>query len=449
MNMRKKVVAALDAALAVGGSEAVSALIAAQKIMLNEQDCYGNSLLHMAAAERRSALMHCLMQLDIDATLKNKRGETVLHVLAYGVSAREHIYHETALMARLMRQVGDVNLKDGAGRTPIEVALQQKKISELYVEQLIKAGARVADLDKAVQVFLLQFAVRYMSPESCAVIIRSASSGVIDALGVEGKSALHVAAERKNERVVVTLLVAGALLTVPGDRGESALEALGRCFSRGCVDALLAGVIDEAALIVKKVPFATSALHAAAHLGNCALVRLLVKRGADVNARDGAGKAAWHVAAQCGHKELVYELAALGADTIIKSGECDVLRGGMPVDVEMIRLIAGLKQCIDAVRRQLDRFVDGGLFMSIVDRRMCGAQVSLAEKMIAVLLRRQAVADLVLTADELLVAADDKFIKHVDAFVLKCADARLAFLRKPSADADVCGGGGAGVRRSV
>ena len=55
-------------------------------------------------------------------------------------------------------------------------------------------------------------------------------------------------------------------------------------------------------------------LHEAARKGNVEIVKMLLKEGADVNARDKYGRTALYVAAWRGHVEIVKMLLKEGAD---------------------------------------------------------------------------------------------------------------------------------------
>jgi ankyrin repeat protein len=57
-----------------------------------------------------------------------------------------------------------------------------------------------------------------------------------------------------------------------------------------------------------------NALHAAVYNGNQDIVRLLVERGADVNAQGGKYGNAARAAQSCGHSNIVDYLVGKGAD---------------------------------------------------------------------------------------------------------------------------------------
>ena len=61
-------------------------------------------------------------------------------------------------------------------------------------------------------------------------------------------------------------------------------------------------------------------LHEAARHGHAELVRLLLERGARVNARSGTGRTALHLAAEEGHADVVRVLVDSGADVSIRDG---------------------------------------------------------------------------------------------------------------------------------
>jgi len=70
-------------------------------------------------------------------------------------------------------------------------------------------------------------------------------------------------------------------------------------------------------LTVRNKPYESTLLHAAAHAGHLAAVDLLLRLGADVNAREkGDNTYAMHWAAAGGHLDIVRRLADAGGDVV-------------------------------------------------------------------------------------------------------------------------------------
>lgn len=79
-------------------------------------------------------------------------------------------------------------------------------------------------------------------------------------------------------------------------------------------------------------------LHKAAHEGDAVTLQGLLDEGADIEARDGAGRTALHVAAFASHEHIVEMLAAAGADLdALENAAYDIVTiAAVANDLEMV-----------------------------------------------------------------------------------------------------------------
>jgi ankyrin repeat protein len=97
-------------------------------------------------------------------------------------------------------------------------------------------------------------------------------------------------------------------------------------------------------------------LHRAAQDGDVQAIRQLVAKGADVNARDGAGRTPAHVAAFASNDDALRALAAAGADmNALEDGVYDVLTiAAVANDPQMVSLALDLGNRPDLVTSVYD-----------------------------------------------------------------------------------------------
>jgi hypothetical protein len=108
----------------------------------------------------------------------------------------------------------------------------------------------------------------------------------------------------------------------------------------------------------------------AAQLGHAAVVRLLVQRGADVNARNFCGISALEAAAEGGHEEIVSFLLSRGADTGTAFGGLSALQlASIGRDAGTVRVL---------LKHMMERRGDGEPFVPQMPRRAGSVEVGRA-----------------------------------------------------------------------
>jgi ankyrin repeat protein len=158
---------------------------------------------------------------------------------------------------------------------------------------------------------------------------------LVGAVDEHRKTALHLAAEHDHADVAEVLLQAGADLEAVTAWGVTPLQWAGVLGSRRAAEVLLtrgacltlpaaAGLGLQYALDVVWDPAALDeAFVLACRNGHTDVARVLLARGADVNARGFFAATGLHWAAINGHEETVRFLLAAGADPALRDEEFD------------------------------------------------------------------------------------------------------------------------------
>ena len=137
----------------------------------------------------------------------------------------------------------------------------------------------------------------------------AAREGINAGHGEEMYTALHVAASSGHNRVVSTLLAAGAALEAENKGGWRALHIAAQNGHARTVEALLAA----GAALEAEAKDGVRALHFAAMDGHAPAVESLVEAGAELEAETKHGWRALHFTAQNGHALIVEEAWLAGA----------------------------------------------------------------------------------------------------------------------------------------
>lgn len=156
-------------------------------------------------------------------------------------------------------------------------------------------------------------AIEQKLPEMCRLLIeRGARMDVRDA---SGQTPLHWAARTCDPDVLRILLDAGADIDAPGQsRGTPLMSVVNNTLikkevHRACTRLLL----DRGANVNARAEHGTTALMMAAERGHGALVEMLLEAGAEIDATDDNGRTALAAAGFAGHAEVVALLKSYGA----------------------------------------------------------------------------------------------------------------------------------------
>jgi ankyrin repeat protein/mono/diheme cytochrome c family protein len=267
----------------------VKSMLAADKALANAGDGVGSTALMHAAASGTVAIMQALVDAGADVNAKNSRAATALHWAAA----------DDAKVKLLLLNGAAVNAKTVEGRTPLYAAATMPG-GAASIRHLLEAGADVnaATLVGATALFP---AVNASAEATKLLLDKGADPNRATLSGVTPIMFTLDAA-------VVELLVArGADVRARSKVGETAL-----------MDAAARGDLAAATLLVERGADVNAVDHRgytplifAAHYDRDAveLVRLLLSRGADINAR-AEGETALSLAARRGETEVTKILRA-------------------------------------------------------------------------------------------------------------------------------------------
>jgi ankyrin repeat protein len=190
------------------------------------------------------------------------------------------------------------------GKTPLMQAAQRADLPA--VRALMKAGAEVNARNKTGGTALMYAA---LSGDASTVRLLLQNGADINAAATNGWTALMIAAVEDYESVVQALVESGADVNQVDVYGWTPLMRAIYEQRGSAAKALLA---VPALKINAQNEYGATALHYAATVGDVDLVRLLLKRGANVRARDTAGHTPAMRATENGHPELLTLLKSAG-----------------------------------------------------------------------------------------------------------------------------------------
>ena len=298
------------------------------KRLINAKDSLGFTPLHWAAQRGNRKVLIVLLQHGANSRALDDHGKSPLY---WAVKKGQEKIAKILLAVKSV----DINDTDLWGMTALHVAARSGQLD--IAQDLVKAGAQVNAQDIDGKTPLYWASARNHLDVVQYLLSKKADAKIKDA---DKRTPLHVAA-RYGYTGVVKFLVQKAKLNV---NAEDPLKETPVCWAVrngyvGTVQALIAFGADLKYLSKGGVHI----FHAVAAKGDADMIKLLAKKGYNVNVEDADGKTALHKAAESGASDTVSVLMDQGADAnkVDKSGKTPLHYAAAAGKVDVTEILMG------------------------------------------------------------------------------------------------------------
>jgi ankyrin repeat protein len=317
----------------------------------NVENIHGQTLLHMISQGEKFShdnpnLARLLLGLGLDVNAEDKDQANPLHF------ACSHGNFETALV--LLDHGANVNAQNSESRTPLHCASQDSKnpsdddprVARLMLEHGGDVNAR--DKDQATP---LHLASNLYKLDTAQVLLDHGADA--NAQNVDGQTPIHQASSSlySYSHIVQLLVERGADVNALDKDQETPLHIA--CSHGNCNVAL--ALLNHGAELSPQNADGQTPLHRISQRPRCFaeedVVRLLLERGMDVNARDKAHQTPLHLAASKSWPEIVQVLLDHGAMADVRDAD-----GQTPL--HRVSQWSGNSRSVNVVLRMLEHTID-------------------------------------------------------------------------------------------
>ncbi|KAF8245126.1 ankyrin [Wilcoxina mikolae CBS 423.85] len=255
-------------------------------------------LLYDAASYGRDSMIRALLEKDADLIKSTYMGYPPLHAAIMGIqipSAYSSYYflsYKTCgcverTLRLLLEKGAEVEARDVYGITALILLAQQRDPDHNLVRLLLENGAEVEAKDPAGRTAFIMLALQH-SPDYRLLRLLLENGAEVDAKDPAGRTALILLAQQRNpdHDLLRLLLENGAEVEAKDPTGKTALMLLVRQRSPDFNSLRL--LLDHGANVNANYDEDITVLHEAARVGNLDVIKMLVKRGANVNIVDGS-----------------------------------------------------------------------------------------------------------------------------------------------------------------
>ncbi|KAK2591217.1 hypothetical protein QQS21_011102 [Conoideocrella luteorostrata] len=252
------------------GQEDVAKLLLKKGADIEAKDKYGQTPLSLATEEGREAVAKLLLDKGADIEAKDKHGRTPLSLAT-----------KEAMTKLLLEKGADIEAKDKYGQTPLSLATEEGR--EAMAKLLLDKGADIEAKDKHGRTPLSLAAQKGYQDVAKLLLDKGAD---IEAKDKYGRTPLRVAALSGYKATTKLLLERGADIEAKDEYGRTPLRVAALIGHKAIAKLLL----ENGAIVNAKDKDVQTPLRVAAFNGHEAVAKLLPENGADVDAKvkDGA-----------------------------------------------------------------------------------------------------------------------------------------------------------------
>lgn len=274
-----------------------------QKVNPFALDPDGYTLLHWAAEQEIETMIEWLLTRGVNINVRSPLGETPLHRAAFKDAEEE-------ILTLLVSCGADVNAKDCFGNTPLHLAAQGGR--RTAVKFLLGHGADV-NVQNSFGRTPLHYACEVSSIqhlESCEILLQANPD--ITLADLRGDTPLHILCSNTMDTGALGILkkmtARATDINQPNGVGEYPIHIAVQS------EQIIRWLLEKGADLEARDRYGRTVLHWAASRNNPSLCQFLLDAGADVNGTDYLDRTALHEAAQCGNTEILTTLLKAGAN---------------------------------------------------------------------------------------------------------------------------------------
>ncbi|KAF4523418.1 hypothetical protein B566_EDAN007890, partial [Ephemera danica] len=258
-------------------------------IDINTSNANGLNALHLASKDGHVHVVTELLRRGATVDAATKKGNTALHIASLEDVVKILVQHEASVNVQSQNgftplyMAAQENHDNVDGFTPLAVAMQQghDKVVAVLLENDTRGKHNITPL---------HVAAKWGKTNMVSLLIEKGAN--IEAKTRDGLTPLHCAARSGHEQVVDMLLERGAPIS---SKTKNGLAPLHMASQGDHVDAARILLYHKAPVDEVTVDYLT-ALHVAAHCGHVRVAKLLLDRKADPNARALNGFTPLHIA---------------------------------------------------------------------------------------------------------------------------------------------------------
>ncbi|XP_048733464.1 titin homolog isoform X3 [Ostrea edulis] len=319
--------------------QCVRILLNSDKLDIDVQDKSERTALHWAVLGKNANFCSLLKNAGADPTIEDHDGLSPFHI------AVQKQYKDILKILSNGQDKEIFSKKDGRGTPPLVTAVNTGNAE--ICRFLLENGAKIDATDRKLKRSALQYAILAKNLEIFDILLKYNPS--LDQGDYRGKTALHricaikdpryfqrvikhygtfpdhimeqetddgvtpviAACQSGNSQQLKELIDQGASIITKDDNGRTALHYCADNLETQCAEMLLA---KDSSLLEVKDSQGFTPLHMSVISGNAPLLKLLLKKGADIRSLDNELHTPTHWATVCGHLEILDILVDNGAE---------------------------------------------------------------------------------------------------------------------------------------